>query len=295
MTSRICATCGNVIQPYMHGSCAVCARNAGEFKRYGRRRPAAPGRSSTGNASRQSHPKKKAVPERRACPICQQKLTADKFSEHMWSVHNTNPSTPALQLARLAEAWSQRTEIADPFKRNRTDAAKAARQRLPTQACSVCGLPVARERFGEHQRNHRRKGDKSSRQVRRGINQLLQDVYQRSHLLSQILAQQGLPRRQITYLQKHCLDDYLNLLLRHWYKWFHSLLSGAERAWLLEHYGLHGLPAATEKQRQTASTASGTENKALFRATMSVLRLPGNRQKLEELALQAAREQLASK
>lgn len=295
MTSRICPTCGNVLQPYMHGSCTVCARNAGEFKRYGRRRPSAPGRGAAGASTRTNRPQKEAAPERRPCPICQEKLTADKFSEHMWSVHNTNPSTPALQLARLAEQWSRRPETADPFKRRRTDAAKAARQPLPTQECAVCGLPVARERLGEHQRNHRRREDKSSRQVRRGINSLLRDIYERPRLLSEILTEQGLPQKHIAHLQKQCLDDYVNLLLRHWYNWFRSLLSAAERAWLLDHYGLDGLTPAAGQQSPAASTAGSPEAKASFRAAMSVLRLADNRQQLERLALQAAREQLASR
>lgn len=271
-SSNICPTCGNTLQPYMHGICTVCQRNQQEHKRYGHHRPYP---NSTAKISPHRHHKPNTT--LRICPLCDREIAAYRYDSHMWNAHGVNPYTPKAELQRLrAEKTAKKSS--------------ATQKRTPTSTpCPICHASIALTYQQQHHAYHQDAEERfSENDLRLGINHLLTDLYPSPHLLSHILNKNGFTPAQIRILHKTKRSLFFHRLKISCQTWLTATLSSLEASLLIRLYSLSGLPAANHADLAHEYALSLDSLNQLSQQALNILRQPTNIHKLEKKICLAA-------
>ena len=309
----ICPRCGNQIPQSAHGICHTCQRINKERQRYGRRRPKRrPSAYSSSGTSRGSGSKV-------TCKICGKKVRSDRLSSHKWHAHGVRPySSDESKLLRQKQSHKQITPVDNSLPKDVLRSCPICNYSLPATELPAHlrhhGLESAKHQVVEASarkpmtsiiRRRRQRVARTQRQPihkkaktpthfdiglrKQGINQLLQEIYGHPRLLSHILRAGGLNDKQINRLHDHHLSAYLLLVVRGWNAWWKASLPPLCRQILVQRYSLTGQPAPTPKELGAKYGISGQEVRQLQKRSLNSLRIPAHRQKLEKIAVQAAR------
>lgn len=286
MPTKRCATCGNVIQEWMHGQCTTCQRNQQDYKRYGRRRPLSYTKISPKSVkpTRQPAPPKVSIPAQQTCPICNQKVRSDRYASHMWEIHKTNPNAQKPELERKARDW-QAARIEAKKKKSSKHIRKKA------QPCPECGASLAPESLTPHLRRHAQRREQFQLStLRRGINTFLNRVYKKPQLISHILRRQGLTPAEINRLREEEMACFINQLAERWARLFRALLPPRLRDIIICSFGLDGAPplSLTTLSREYKKSEAFLRLRAA--AAVVQLQKPANRLRIEEAVIQAAED-----
>ena len=135
----------------------------------------------------------------------------------------------------------------------------------------------------------------TTRQTRRrkGINKLLQNIYGKPRLLSNILRDGGLSENEVERLRRNYMNEYLTLLVLRWENWWRKHLSPREKEILGPRFCLKGKPKPSietlaKKQDVAPNVVKWSEASAVRRLQDDV-----RKSEFEEIVLQAGREILS--
>lgn len=267
-TPTICPTCGNPIQPFMHGTCTICQRNQQEQKRYGYHRPNPRPKATPPRL----HPSKKQPQATRSCPICDKQIPTPRYFGHMWHAHGTDPYTPKAELQRLRRRQTPKQA---------PDAPPAPS--TPTIPCPICRAPIATTHQQHHQTYHQQAEQSFTQSnLRLGINRLLEDIYQKPHHISHILQHHGLSPSHLQHLAGTKRRFFFRLLTARLHTWLTTTLPPLEANLIHRLYSLDGLPKPDPTDLAPEYALTLTHLHRLSHQTLTFLRHPNNRQKLEQ-------------
>lgn len=264
----ICPRCGNRIQKWAHGVCYTCQRTKREHQRYGRRRPKGRTKSSRSETS--------SLPEIVTCSECGQRVPTKRYAIHWQSVHYSKPSPRG--------ASKKRTKVRS--EKRATEATLSARRPRPGSSATSQNVAPAKTRDEIVQRAQAAR----CHWRRKGINDLLQSVYGKPRLLSDILCDGGLSEKDIERLKQCHLDEFLELLIERWDNWWQQIFTSRARNIIIRRFSLRGRPVApyetlAREYRISSSAIERSENKSVGR-----LRRIARRRELEDIVVRTGRE-----
>ena len=265
-----CDGCGNELPAWANGVCHVCGRIRREERRFGAhpsarkraRQAPAPPSSQTSNAGSGGSgitlpPWLTSFERSGHCPICGQDVPQDRLEEHI-ELHT--------RLRRGGVSARARP------------AGRSVQQQAPKSAPSENAVP-----------------EQTPLQVsRRAVNRLLEDIYRKKYLLSDILRKGGISQADITRIHEKRLREFCNELLAMWGVAFAGELASGAWYIITRSYGLDGVPPApVERLAQELGLAQKRANEILAE-TLSVLRVPASREHLESMTITVALQELRS-
>ena len=127
---------------------------------------------------------------------------------------------------------------------------------------------------------------------RRGINNLLFDIYGKEHLLSMILAAGGFSPEEISLLRTPYLVPFLDILVESWNDWFSQTLPNIRGPIIFRRYSLDGQARPTLRQLGEKYGLSHERIRQLQRNGVRRLGTKKRKARLEHLVCDAARHVL---
>jgi hypothetical protein len=268
-----CAGCGNEIAAWANGICYVCGRISREERRYGRHiaghdqahhepvkmTPAlSPDNRSAGNALPPrilSHEPPPLPPDE--CPICGQAVPQELLEQHV-NGHKRLLGV-GLSPASIPRAGPVQVEASPKEPTSDSIVHRAAWSPRQQQLC------------------------------RQGINGLLEAIYRRPRLLSEIMLDGGLDEIAVDSIRQRRLVPFLRSVVQAWELDFSRSLQGPRWYILARRFSLDGEPALTLADIGLELSLSGERVRQLEKSAVSRLRSRKRSERLEGLVVCAAR------
>lgn len=131
--------------------------------------------------------------------------------------------------------------------------------------------------------------DSETRRRLTGVNRLLEDIYGRPLLLSNMLRSSGLSETEIARLRHHHLNRCLAELTQRWDAWMGSILPSRRHYIVVRRYSFNGAPRPTLADLGKELGISRERVRQLQKSAVNRLRSARRRQSLENIALEVAR------
>lgn len=263
-----CTECGNQIPAWANGICYVCGRISGEERRYGRH--------ISGHAQAHHEPVEMfsaLLPDDRGaedtlppseppplppdqCPICGQDVPQELLEQHVADHRRLLGIGLSPELMANVDSVEVKVSTDEP-----TAVLVAHRAAWAPQQQQLC---------------------------RQGINELLEAIFRRPRLLSEILRDGGLDEVAVGDIRQRHLAAFLRSVVKGWETEFTRSLPGPRWYVLFRRFSLDGEPAPTLADIGLELNLSGERVRQLEKSTISRMRSRTRKELLERTVVRVA-------